>query len=139
LGGGEGGNDPKPCNLISTPVKWEPPPSCWAKLNTDGSSLGNPGLVGGGGVICDSNGCWVRSFSQVIDFTTSFQAELRALKDGLLLAIDLEIPDLEKEIDSLVAVELVKATNTINIFLNSIVGDCRYFLEKLDNFTLKHI
>jgi hypothetical protein len=64
---------------------------------------------------------------------------LRALKNGLLLVIDLEIPYLEKEIDSLVAVEFVKATNTINIFLNSIVGDCRYFLEKLDNFTLKHI
>ena len=119
--------------------KMEPPPLGCAKLNTDGSSLGNPRLVGGGGVICDSNGCWVGSFSRAIDLTTSFQIELRVLKDGLLLVIDLEIPYLEKEIDFLVAVEFVKATNTINIFLNSIVGDCKYFLEKLDNFTLKHI
>ncbi len=37
LGGG-----PKPKNLISTLVKWSPPTLGWAKLYTDGSSLGNP-------------------------------------------------------------------------------------------------
>jgi ribonuclease HI len=47
---------------------------------------------------------------------SSVQAELRALKDGLLLAIDLEIPCLEIEMDSLVAVELVNSTNATNIF-----------------------
>ena len=30
-------------------VKWEPPPQNWHKLNTNGSSLGNPGRAGGGG------------------------------------------------------------------------------------------
>lgn len=29
------------------------------KLKTDGSSLGNPGVAGGGGLIRDENGNWV--------------------------------------------------------------------------------
>ena len=33
-------------------------------------------------------------------------------------------------------VELVNATNTTNIFLNSIVGDCRCLLESFEVFTL---
>ena len=53
---------------------------------------------------------------------------MRALKDGLLLAIDLEIPYLEIEMDSLVAVELVNSTNATNIFLG-----------RFECFTLKHI
>jgi hypothetical protein len=36
---------------IPIPVKWTPPPLGWFKLNTDGSSLGNPELAGGRGVI----------------------------------------------------------------------------------------
>lgn len=32
-------------------------------LNTYGSSFGNPGRVGGGGVIRDFNGLWLKGFS----------------------------------------------------------------------------
>lgn len=36
-------------------IRWERPRGGWRKLNTDGSSLGNPGLAGGGGVIKDES------------------------------------------------------------------------------------
>jgi hypothetical protein len=36
-------------NMVSIPVKWVAPSLGCFKLNTDGSSLGNPGLAGGGG------------------------------------------------------------------------------------------
>ena len=36
------------------------PPLNWVKLNSDGPSLGNPGQAGGGGLIRDSNGVWIR-------------------------------------------------------------------------------
>ena len=39
-------------------VKWHHPPANWAKLNTDGSSIGNPNLAGGG-LIRNANGEWV--------------------------------------------------------------------------------
>ena len=121
------------------PVKWTPPPLGWFKLNTDGSSLGNPELAGGGGIIRNHLGEWVGGFSQAIGFTTSVQAELRVLKDGLLLAIDLEILNLEIEVDSLVAVDLINSSTTSNAFLSTVVDDCRYLLERFELKSLKHI
>lgn len=41
---------------------WVTPISGKYKLNTDGSSLGNEGLVSGGGAIRDCNGRWVVGF-----------------------------------------------------------------------------
>ena len=60
-------------------IRWEKPCSEWLKLNTDGLSLGNPGLTGGGGLIRDDNGDWVVGFARKIGFASSFMAELWAL------------------------------------------------------------
>jgi hypothetical protein len=57
-------------NRVPISVKWNPPPVNWAKLNTDGSVLGDPGLVGGGGVIQDSLGNWLGGFSRSIGTTS---------------------------------------------------------------------
>ena len=111
----------------------------WFKLNTDGSSLGNLGLAGGGGVIRNHVGDWVGGFSRAIGITTSVQAELRALKDGLNLAIDLGILNLEIEMDSLVAVECINSITTPNVFLSTIVSDCRSLMEGFEMCSLKHI
>ncbi len=81
----------------------------------------------------------VGGFSWVIGITSSVQSELRAFKDGLLLAIDLEIPLLEIEMDSLVVVNLVNSNSNTNVFLSSIVVDCKCLLERFERFTLKHI
>uniref|UniRef100_A0A2N9FT32 CCHC-type domain-containing protein n=1 Tax=Fagus sylvatica TaxID=28930 RepID=A0A2N9FT32_FAGSY len=126
-------------NLVPILVKWIPPSVNWAKLNTDGLVMGELGLAGGGGVIQDYLGNWVGVFSRSIGITSSVQAELRALKDGLQLALDLEIPNLEIEMDSAVAVKLLHSTNSSNAFLSSIVNDCRYLLERFEAYTLKHI
>jgi ribonuclease HI len=126
-------------SFTMVPVKWHAPPLGWAKLNTDGSSLGNPGLAGGGGVIRDSSGSWLGGFSRYLGHTTSVQAELRALKDGLILASDLVIPYLIVEMDSLVAVNLVSSLSIVNVFLSSLVNDCRLLLEKFQQVTINHI
>ena len=126
-------------NMISTPMKWSSPPLGWFKLNTDGASLGNPGLAGGGGVIRNHLGDWVGGFSRAIGVTTSVQVELRALKDGLNLAIDLGILNLEIEMDSLVAVQCVNSLSTPNAFFSTIVTDCKSLMERIENCSLKHI
>lgn len=43
-------------------IDWVFPSGGWAKVNIDGVSKGNPGLVGGGGVIRDSTGSWLIGF-----------------------------------------------------------------------------
>jgi ribonuclease HI len=133
------GNCSKVKSRTSTPIKWVSPPLGWFKLNTDGSSLGNPGMAGGGEVIRNHIGEWVGGFSRAIGATTSVQAELRALKDGLELAIDLGILNLEIEIDSLVAVELVNSITSPNVFLSAIVTDCKSLMESFELCSLKHI
>ena len=62
--------------VVSIQVRWHPPPVNWYKLNSDGSSLGNPGRAGGGGLIHDSNGAWVSGYARAIGHTTSVAAEL---------------------------------------------------------------
>ncbi|KAK9991627.1 hypothetical protein SO802_026612 [Lithocarpus litseifolius] len=57
-------------------VKWIPPPFHWFKLNSDGSSLGNSGLVGGGGIVRDSAGNWVKGYARIIGVIMSVAAEL---------------------------------------------------------------
>ena len=46
----------EPIVKIVRPIQWSKPEASWLKLNTDGSSLGNPGLAGGGGLIRNEEG-----------------------------------------------------------------------------------
>jgi ribonuclease HI len=133
------GNEKNPKITQSITIKWLLPPSGWAKLNTDGASSGNPGIAGGGGVLRDCRGAWVRGFSRSIGFASSVQAELRALLDGLIMTVELNIPYLEIEMDSLVAVDLILAVHPANVFLRSIVADCRCLLEQFEGVSIKHV
>ena len=45
----------KTSSFVMKNIRWEKPRSGWRKLNTNGSSLGNLGLVGVGGMIRDES------------------------------------------------------------------------------------
>ena len=64
-------------------VKWNRPMEGWCKLNSNGASFGNPGRAGGGGLIQDHRGAWIRGYTRNIGFTTSVIAEFWALWDRL--------------------------------------------------------
>ena len=70
-------------------VRWERPYRSWFKLNTDGSAIGNHGTASGGGILRDDSGIWVKGFARNIGTTTSFLAKLWALRDGLIMCLDL--------------------------------------------------
>lgn len=55
-------------------------------LNVDGSSLGNPGASGFGGVLRNSDGSWIGSFSGSVGFSNDLHVELLALYNGLSMA-----------------------------------------------------
>ena len=46
----------EPVVRIVRAIRWSKPVAGWLKLNTDGSSLGNPGLARGGGLIRNEEG-----------------------------------------------------------------------------------
>ncbi|KAK9988382.1 hypothetical protein SO802_028621 [Lithocarpus litseifolius] len=68
-------------------VCWSKPLLNWCKVNSDGSALGNLGRVGGGGLIRNDKGEWIRGYVRAIGCTMSMAAELWALRDGIRLCI----------------------------------------------------
>ena len=50
---------------------WCRPPLNWCKVNSDGSALGQPRRAGGGGLIRNDKGDWIRGYMRAIDCTMS--------------------------------------------------------------------
>lgn len=67
-------------------VKWHPPPPNSIKINVDGSSYGNPGRAGFGGLLRNSVGEWLIGYSGCCGIATNINAELQAIEHGLRLA-----------------------------------------------------
>ena len=63
--------------------RWSPPNAGFLKLNFDGSARGNPGLIGIGGIIRDSSGSSLLSFSSPSGFCSVNEVELLALRWSL--------------------------------------------------------
>nr|YP_010502929.1 Ribonuclease H [Psychotria viridis]UXD78706.1 Ribonuclease H [Psychotria viridis] len=76
-------------------------------MNIDGSSLGNPGMAGGGIVVRDSFGRVLHACSVSFGHATSFQAELKALIHGLELCQQLGLTHGTLEMDSKMVVDMI--------------------------------
>lgn len=70
------------------------------KLNVEGSSLGNPGLSGEGGVVQNDKGELESAFSIFFREATNNEAKLRALIEGLKICRELEVYHIDIECDS---------------------------------------
>ena len=123
---------------IPFPISWNRPSFGWHKLNTDGASIGNPGKVGGEGVIRDCHGDWVKEYSRSIGYTTSVLAVWWALWDGLILAIQLGINQLEVELDAKVIVELLNGAECPNRSYSPLLNDCRSLIARLVQVRVRH-
>ena len=73
-----------------------------------------------------------------IDITTSFVAELWALRDGLSMCVDMQIPALEVELDAKVVADLMNNTTSLNADFAAIVGDCRQLLSQIPQVKVSH-
>ena len=99
---------------ITIQVRWNRPPMGWFKLNADGASFGNLGKVGGGGLIRDHYGSWVKGYIKHIEFASNITAEFWALKDGLMLVSQLGITQLLVELDAKVVMDLMLSSKSSN-------------------------
>ncbi|KAF7844395.1 reverse transcriptase [Senna tora] len=135
-------------NCIAAPSKsiapfsvgWEPLPLGWWKLNTDESCQRNQNLIGGGGLILDSNGNWVNGFSKFMGEGNNLIAELWAIFEGLKLANHLHCSHLIVESDSLAVVNLINSNNCGNLHqLSSLVLICRATLSAFSEVKVVHV
>ncbi|CAH9053737.1 unnamed protein product [Cuscuta epithymum] len=109
-------------------VKWIPPESGFFKLNCDGSSRGRRKGAGAGGLIRNHKGEWVSGFILNIGKTECFKSELWALRQGLLLACDLDINKVIVEVDSESMLKVVKKKNSLTNRIGVLVRDCQKLL-----------
>ena len=79
-------------------------------MNSDGASLGNPGKVGGGGLI----------------------------RDDLILASQLGITQLLVELDAKVVVDLVLSRKSSNSPYISLLNDCKFLLNRFQQVRVSH-
>ena len=110
----------------------------WKKLNTDGASKGNPGLAGCGGVVRDENGRWIAGFSRHIGVTSSFEAELWGLREGLIFCSNLNIHSLLVELDAKAVVDIFLNPNYQNRVVSPILEDCKHLLLRFQQVQLLH-
>ena len=119
-------------------VRWERPGQGKLKLNIDGSAQGNSGLAGGGGVLRDDQGNWVLGYSRKIGRTTSFLAELWALRDGLHLCLSKNHLDVEVELDAKIIVDALNATQQSDQPVSPLMDDFRLLATRFNHIQFKH-
>lgn len=69
-------------------VRWLPAPVPHITINTDGSSRGNPGPSGAGGLARSASGSWLWGSSLRLGVTNNTMAELWGIRRALMLAWD---------------------------------------------------
>lgn len=94
-------------------------------LNVDGSSLGNPGPAGFGGLARNPDGGWLFGFSGHIGISDVLKAELLGIFNGLKLAWERGIRNLICYTDSLIARKLITEQTEIFHRYASIIQDIK--------------
>ncbi|KAL2250200.1 UNVERIFIED_CONTAM: hypothetical protein Sindi_2493700, partial [Sesamum indicum] len=90
-------------------VRWSTPTPMWFKLNSDGSSLGNPGPAPAVGVIRDEIGQVHLAYQYALGTATSVVSELTAIWRGLELARAHSLAPIVVEVDATVVLQLLQS------------------------------
>ncbi|GKV17453.1 hypothetical protein SLEP1_g27964 [Rubroshorea leprosula] len=120
-------------------IGWDPPPPGWLKLNTNGSTVGNPNNASCGGLFKDYPGHWVISFTSNIGLTTALVVELYAIRDGLNIVVSHHFHSVIVEIDCQVAYLLL--TITVNKLhpCSTLILNCRALLHIIPQVQVKDV
>ena len=100
--------------------------------------MGNPGRAGGGGIIRNAEGKWIKGCARSIGNTTSIAAELWALRDGIQLCLELNLPAVIIELDAMLVVNLLRSTNHNPNGNNNLVADCREGMARIPRVQIQH-
>ena len=110
-------------------IKWIVPSEPFIKLNTDGSSLGNPGLAGARGIFRDFSGNWVSGFSLRLGLASNNIAKLWAIRQGPMLAWDLDFKFNQLETDSTMIISWLTINGNLSPDIVPLISNCRNLME----------
>ena len=109
-------------------------------LHTDGGARGNPGPAGIGVVLRDPDGNVIAEQARAIGETTNNIAEYTALIDGLTLALDKGVTEVEVHLDSQLVVSQVNGEWKIkNDRLRSLAVRARALMGRFESARLSHV
>ena len=89
-------------------------------------------------MIQDDNGSWIVGFARKIGVTTCFLEELWALRDGLSLCVSRNCQAVEVKIDAKAIVDALSNPNYSNLFVSSIMDNCRNLLSQIPRTCFRH-
>ena len=110
-------------------IKWIVPSEPFIKLNTDGSSLGNPGLAGARGILRDFSGNWASGFSLRLGLASNNIAKLWAIRQGPMLAWDLGFKCIQLETDSTTIISWLTTNGNLSSNIIPLISNCRNLME----------
>ena len=100
-------------------------------LNNDGSTLGNPGIAGAGGILRDHLVQWISGFSLQVGLATNNMTELVAVGQGLAMAWIMGFKYIQLELDSKVVLTWLTNHNTsCPTNLMPLICDCKSLLDQ---------
>ncbi|XP_023919532.1 uncharacterized protein LOC112031085 [Quercus suber] len=100
--------------------------------------MGNPEMDGGGGLIRNESGEWVKGYARAIGYATSVAVELWVLRDGIRLCISLKVPALLIELDAKLVVDLLKKDVENLNGISVLVANCREGLKEIPLVCIQH-
>lgn len=110
------------------------------KLYFDGACRGNPGNGSYGGVIYDEAGNIVETYNDIVGFTTNNIAEYSGLLNGLILAKEHNIENLEVYGDSLLIIKQMKGKFKVrNKKLKELYDDCKSLSDDFKMINYNHV
>ncbi|MDQ4057745.1 MAG: reverse transcriptase-like protein [Actinomycetota bacterium] len=111
-----------------------------ATLHADGGARGNPGPAGIGVVLRDDSGRVVGELSEGIGEATNNVAEYNAVIEGLRLAHELGVTDIEIQLDSkLVVMQLSGEWKIKSDALRGLAVEARRLLNRFSSTKLTHV
>lgn len=117
-------------------VTWKFPGTGKIKLNTDGSSRGNPGPAGFGGVFKEERGHWVLGFYGRLADCTSLEAELWGIFRGLELVQSQGMEAVEVESDSATTIALIEGEAPAHSPHKTLIQECKAMLAATGCFLI---
>ena len=99
----------------------------------------NPGKAGGGGVLRDSKGRWIKCFSIQIGIALNNIAKIWAIRYGLKMALELGYKHINLEIDSQILLNWLTTYGVLALEHFVLILDCRMLLGQERNVLPRHV